>query len=123
MNQRFAEARGGPEGEREKSEWLIILTDSRESGVKKQPTTQLEVKTILNRIQRFVGFVYSGIRLRGSGVSLRVEVQVAAHRRMRGKCATCLAPSPGYDQLDERRWLFIPLWGVVCHFFYLPRRV
>jgi len=28
-----------------------------ESGVKKQPTTQLEVKTVLNEIQHFVGFV------------------------------------------------------------------
>ena len=94
-----------------------------ESGVKKQPTTQLEVKTLLNRIQHFAGFVYQSIRIRGTGGSLRVEVQVTPHRGMRGKCATCLKPSPGYDQLEERRWLFIPLWGVVCHFFYPARRV
>jgi len=30
---------------------------------------------------------------------------------------------PGYDQLPERSWLFVPLWGIVCHFFYPPRRV
>ena len=89
----------------------------------KNPTTQLEVKTLLNRIQHFVGFVYESIRMRGSGGSLRVEVQVAAHRGIRGKCATCLKPSPGYDQLEGRRWLFIPVWGVNCHFFYRPRRV
>jgi transposase len=106
-----------------KSGWLS-LADSQESGVKnKNPTTQLEVKTLLNRIQHFVGFVYQSIRMRGSGGSLRVEVQVAAHCGIRGKCATCLKPSPGYDQLEVRRWLFIPVWGVVCHFFYLPRRV
>lgn len=91
--------------------------------MKKQPTTQLEVKTLLNRIQHFVGFVYQSIRIEGSGGSLRVEVQVAPHQQIRGKCATCLKPSPGYDQLEERRWLFVPVWGVVCHFFYLPRRV
>jgi transposase len=106
-----------------KNEWLIILTDSRESGVKKEPTTQLEVKTVLNRIQRFVGFIYSSIRLRGSGGSLRVEVRVHPHGGIRGKCSTCLRPCPGYDQLEERRWQFVPLWGIVCHFFYLPRRV
>jgi transposase len=94
-----------------------------ESGVKKAPTTQLEVKTLLNRIQHFVGFVFQSIRVRGSGGSLRVEVQVVPHREIRGKCATCLKPSPGYDQQLERRWLFIPLWGVVCHFFYQARRV
>lgn len=89
----------------------------------KTPTTQLEVKTLLNRIQRFVGFIYTSIRLRGSGGTLRVQVQIQPHRRIRGKCATCLKPAPGYDRLPERRWLFVPLWGIVVHFFYQPRRV
>jgi transposase len=91
--------------------------------VKKTTTTQLEVKTILNRIQRLVGFVYASIRLRGSGGCLRIEAHIEAHRGMRGKCATCLKPSPGYDQLPERRWLFVPLWGIIVYFFYRPRRV
>jgi transposase len=89
----------------------------------KSATTQLEVKTILNRVQRFVGFVHASIRLRGSGGSLRIEAQIEPHRGIRGKCATCLKPCPGYDQLSERRWLFVPLWGIVVHFFYRPRRV
>jgi len=88
-----------------------------------KPTTQLEVKTLLNRIQHFVGFVYQSIQLRGSGGALRVEVQIEPHRGIRSKCATCLKPSPGYDQLEQRRWLFVPLWGIVVHFFYRPRRV
>lgn len=87
------------------------------------PTTQLEVKVILNRIQRFAGFVYASIRLRGSGPSLRIEVKMEPHRGIRGKCATCLEACPGYDVLAERRWLFVPLWGIVVHFFYPPRRV
>jgi len=91
--------------------------------VKNKPTTQLEVKTILNRIQHFVGFVYQSIRLHGSGSSLRVEVHIDPHRGIRGKCSTCLSPSPGYDQLEERRWLYVPVWGIVCYFFYRPRRV
>jgi len=89
----------------------------------KQPTTQLEVKTLLNRIQRFVGFVYYSIRLRGSGGSLRIEVKIEPHQGIRGQCSTCWKPCPGYDQLEERRWLFVPLWGIVVHFFYPPRRV
>lgn len=91
--------------------------------MKKETTTQLEVKTILNRIQRFVGFVYASIRLRGSGGSLRIEARIEAHRGIRGQCATCMKPCPGYDQLPERRWLFVPLWGIIVHFFYRPRRV
>jgi len=101
-----------------------LLTDSPESGVKnKTPTTQLEVKVILNRIQHFVGFVYQSIQMRGSGGSLRVEIKIEPHRGIRGKCSTCFKPCPGYDQLEERRWQFVPLWGIVCHFFYPPRRV
>ncbi len=94
-----------------------------ESGVKKQSTTQLEVKTLLNRVQHFVGFVYQSIQIQGSGGSLRVEVQVAPHGGIRGKCVTCLKPCPGYDQLPERRWIFIPVWGVACYFFYQARRL
>jgi len=70
-----------------------------------------------------VGFVYQSIQIRGAGGSLRVEVRVVPHQGIRGKCATCLKPSPGYDHLEERHWLFIPLWGVVCNFFYTARRV
>jgi len=94
-----------------------------ESGVKKQPTTQLEVKTVLNLIQRFVGFIYTSIRLRGSGGSLRVEVKIEPHRGIRGKCSTCREPCPGYDHAEERRWQFVPMWGIVTYFFYAPRRV
>ncbi|HSA00916.1 MAG TPA: ISL3 family transposase [Candidatus Paceibacterota bacterium] len=88
-----------------------------------RPTTQVEVKTILNRIQHFVGFVYQSIQLRGSGGTLRLEVRLEAHRGIRGKCASCMQPAPGYDRLEERRWLFVPLWGIRVHFFYAPRRV
>lgn len=89
----------------------------------KKPTTQLEVKTLLNRIQPFVGFVYQSISLRGSGGAQRIEVKIEPHRGIRAKCSTCLEPCPGYDLLAERRWLFVPLWGIVVHFFYAPRRV
>jgi len=82
----------------ERKKWLAFVHRLKvESGVqnKKQPTTQLEVKTLLNRIQRFVGFIYASIRLRGSGGSLRIEVQIQPHQGIRGKCSTCLKPCPG----------------------------
>jgi transposase len=101
-----------------------MLTDSQESGLKNnKPTTQLEVKAVLNHIQRFVGFVYQSVRMLGSGCTLRLEVKIEPHRGIRGKCASCLKPSPGYDRVEERRWLFIPMWGIIVHFFYAPRRV
>jgi hypothetical protein len=28
-----------------------------------------------------------------------------------------------YDRLPQRRWLFVPLWGIPTNFCYAPRRV
>src|SRR5664279_651902 len=88
-----------------------------------RPAMQLEVKTLLNRIQHFAGFVYQDIRLRSPGGKLCIEVTVESHQGMDGKCSKCLQPAPGYDHLPERGWLFVPLWGIVTWFWYAPRRV
>ena len=84
---------------------------------------QLEVKTILNRIQHFAGFVYQEVRLRTPRGKLRIEVRIERHRRLRGRCSECRRSAPGYDRLPERWWLFVPLWGIVTWFLYAPRRV
>lgn len=84
---------------------------------------QLEVKTILNRIQHFVGFVYQEVRLCTARGRLWIEVTLQAHRSVCGQCSRCRQPAPGYDHLPERRWLFVPLWGIRTHFLYAPRRV
>ncbi|HRY48641.1 MAG TPA: transposase [Candidatus Paceibacterota bacterium] len=34
-----------------------------------------------------------------------------------------MQPAPGYDRLEERRWLFVPRWGILGRFFYAPRRI
>src|SRR6266481_1597876 len=84
---------------------------------------QLEVKTILNRIQHFVGFVYSEIRLRSLKRKLYVEITIEPHQGIGGKCSECRKPAPGYDRLPERWWRFVPLWGIATWFRYPPRRV
>ncbi len=85
---------------------------------------QLEVKTILNRIQHFVGFVYQEVRLRcHRGQPHCIEIRLGPHRGIRAKCSECRQSAPGYDQLPERSWLFVPLWGIKTYFLYPPRRV
>jgi transposase len=84
---------------------------------------QLEVKTVLNRIQHFVGFVYQDVRLCSSRGKLRIEARIEPHGGRRARCSECRRPAPGYDRLPERWWLFVPLWGVVTWFLYAPRRV
>jgi transposase len=86
---------------------------------------QLKVKTVLNDIQPFVGFVYDDICMcrdwRGRGQ--RVEITLQPHGGICAKCSRCLQPCPAYDQLPQRRWLFPPLWGLKSYFLYAPRRV
>jgi transposase len=84
---------------------------------------QLEVKTVLNRIQHFVGFVYQEVRLSTHRGRLSIEVKIEPHQGLRGRCSECRQPAPGYDRLPERPWLFVPLWGIVTWFLYAPRRV
>ena len=84
---------------------------------------QLQVKTLLNRIQHFAGFVYQDVRLCSRRRRLRVEARIEPHRGIRGQCSQCRQPAPGYDRLPERGWLFVPLWGIATCFLYAPRRV
>ena len=52
-----------------------------------------------------------------------IEITVQPHGGIRGRCSQCQRPAPGYDRLRERRWLFVPLWGIPTYYLYAPRRV
>ena len=54
---------------------------------------------------------------------MSIEISMEPHGGMRGRCSQCQRPAPGYDRLPERRWLFVPLWGIATWFLYAPRRV
>ena len=85
---------------------------------------QVEVKTILNRIQHFVGFVYQDVRLQGGRIGPPwLTITLEAHQGIRGRCSECRRPAPGYDRLPQRHWRFVPLWGMLTWFLYAPRRV
>jgi transposase len=86
---------------------------------------QLQVKTILNAIQHFPGFVFQDIRLhrRPDGRPSHIEIGVEPHEGIPAKCSRCLQAAPGYDRLAPRPWLFVPLWGIRTLFVYASRRV
>jgi transposase len=97
--------------------------DNRDPGTRRS-AIQLQVKTILNCVQRFVGFVYREVRLQcHRGKPQSIEIKVEPHRGVRRRCCHCRRPAPGYDCLPERRWLFVPLWGIPTWICYSPRRV
>jgi transposase len=81
----------------------------------------MELITILNRCHRFRGFVYEQARFSADKKS--IEVAVRPRSGSAAVCSRCHLPAPGYDQLAERRFEFIPLWGFLVFLLYTMRRV
>jgi hypothetical protein len=67
----------------------------------------MQLTTILNRCHHFRGFVYQHARFSAGKKS--IEVVVRPRKRSAANCSRCHKPAPGYDQLAERRFEFIPL--------------
>jgi transposase len=81
----------------------------------------LQLITILNRCQRFPGFVYQNARFSSDHKS--IEIEVRPRKGAKPACSRCHQPAPGYDQLAERRFQFIPFWGFLVFLVYAMRRV
>ncbi len=81
----------------------------------------MELLTILNRCHHFRGFVYH--RARFSPDHKSIEVSVRPRKGSTAICSRCHQPASGYDQLPERRFEFIPLWGFLVFLLYAMRRV
>lgn len=84
----------------------------------------MQVKTILNRIQKHSSFVYDMVRLTEDALGrLMIEVEIRPRENSRPKCSNCGQLSPGYDTLKSRRFEYVPLWGIKVFFIYAMRRV
>ena len=83
----------------------------------------MQLKTILNRVLRHSAFVYVAEHLVETLAGPTVEVQLRARANSRPRCSRCERPGPGYDTLAQRRFEFVPLWGITVFFLYAPRRV
>ena len=81
------------------------------------------VKTLLNSVEKHKGFVYEWIKLVRVGTHKQLHIKVRPGKRCKGLCADCRTPGPTYDTLDERRFQFVPLWGIVVFFLYAMRRI
>lgn len=83
----------------------------------------MQLKTILNRVQKFKSFVYTTVRWIEHAGKTALEVDIEPRSNSRGVCSGCEQPRPGYDKLPARRFEFVPLWGMKVFFVYAPRRV
>ena len=82
----------------------------------------MQVKTLLNHVQKHKGFVYDDIQLVRDGRQ-RLVVGIRPRRGSRASCSGCGKRGPQYDVLPVRRFDFVPLWGVLVFFAYAMRRV
>jgi transposase len=81
----------------------------------------MELITILNQCHRFRGFVYHHDRF--SPDKKVIEIGVRPRVGSAAVCSGCHQPAPGYDHLPERRFEFIPFWGILVFLLYRMRRV
>jgi len=83
----------------------------------------MQLKTILNHVEHFKSFVYGKARWVDGPERPTIEVEIKARKNGRPICSGCGQVRPGYDRLPERRFEFVPLWGIAVFFIYAMRRV
>jgi transposase len=76
---------------------------------------------LLNACHHFPGFVYTGARLCAD--ANRIEIDVRPRQGSKARCSGCHEPASGYDQLPQRGFEFIPIWGFAVILLYGMRRV
>jgi len=83
--------------------------------------TAVQLKTILNSVERHKSFVYQSARWSNDKTAIEIPVEPRANSR--ATCSGCGQQCVGYDRLVERRFEFVPLWQIAVFFVYAMRRV
>ena len=86
----------------------------------------MQLKSLLNRLQKQPGFVYSKVEFREGKRSWRgipmIQAHLRPHKRSLPICGGCLKKCRVRDHLPERQFQFVPLWAIAVFFVYVPRR-
>lgn len=83
----------------------------------------MQLKSILNRVEKHKSFVYEDVEWGDAGQPLSLRVTLRARAHTRPVCSGCKRARPGYDTLPARDFEFVPLWGIAVFFVYALRRV
>ncbi len=83
----------------------------------------MQLKSILNRVQKFKSFVYDTVEFSESDGQLVLLIHIIARVRSLPICSGCNRRGPWYDTLGTRKFEFVPLWGIPVFFVYAMRRV
>ena len=84
----------------------------------------MRVKVILNQIEKHAGFVYTTARWVEVAGAPRIEIGIRPRVGERAICSgRTPRPASGYDVVGERRFDYVPLWGIAVCLVYTMRRV
>lgn len=81
----------------------------------------MQLKTLLNHVERHKSFVYQEARF----VEDKGAIEIPIEPRANGWaiCSGCGEQRAGYDRLPSRRFEYVPLWQISVFFVYAMRRV
>ena len=83
----------------------------------------MRIQTILNRVEKFKSFTYGKAELVEHKGGPALVVRMVARKNSLPYCSGCLKRGRPYDRLKERRFEYVPLWGILVFLAYRPRRV
>lgn len=86
------------------------------------------LKTLLNHVQPFKGFVYKSAKLTKSYERFnwnedRIVIEISSRKNSKPICSKCLTKSSTYDKLPVRLYDYLPILSVLVYFAYSRRRV
>lgn len=94
-----------------------------QDSISQRKRDRMQLKTILNRVQKFKSFVYGKVKWVHGAEGPTLEIEIRPRKGARPICSICKEPGPTYDHGRERRFEFIPFWGHLVFFVYAMRRV
>jgi transposase len=83
----------------------------------------MQLQTILHRVQGHKSFCYRAAKFRDGATGRALDVAIEPRANGKPICSGCGQRRAGYDRLPERRFEFVPLWGIAVFFVYALRRV
>jgi transposase len=81
----------------------------------------MHIKTLLNHVTKFKGFVFQEVELNRERGALLVNV--IPRKNTKPVCSKCQSTGPVYDHLGEREFWLPPIWSLLVVICYRMRRV
>ena len=79
------------------------------------------IKTLLNHLEKHKGFKYGRVRRIEQKGKSHLEVEIEAGKNSKPICSRCNCPGAGYDRPPERKFEYVPLWGIALSICYASR--